>query len=125
MSRWGCTSTNRQVIACRYGNGPNTPLSCNTPNMAGCYEANVLAPSKTAAQCANTVAAPAPPAAAAAPAAAPAAPAAAPAADKVETTRTVSTKKGCTTTKVETKTTKPNGAVSTSTNISNSCKSGR
>lgn len=39
------------LIACRYGDGPNTALSCDTPNMGGCYETNVFAKSKTAEEC--------------------------------------------------------------------------
>jgi len=37
-----CTkSENGAIGVCRYGNGPGGSLSCNTPNMGGCYEDNV------------------------------------------------------------------------------------
>jgi hypothetical protein len=73
----GCAkSIDSQVIACRYGNGPGSALSCNSPNMGGCYNANVLAATKTAAQCG---ASPSPPAAVPSPpAAVPSPPAAVP-----------------------------------------------
>ena len=37
-----CTkSANGAIGVCRYGNGPGSTPSCNTPNMGGCYDENV------------------------------------------------------------------------------------
>jgi len=35
-----CTRSNANtgLIACRYGGGPGTSMSCDTPNMGGCYK---------------------------------------------------------------------------------------
>ena len=64
----GCAkSIDGQLIVCRYGNGPHSELSCNTPNMDGCYQENVPAATKTEGECgvrsSSTAEAPSPPAA--------------------------------------------------------------
>ena len=39
-----CTiSQSGTIYACRYGSGPESSLSCDTPNMQGCYKENVVA----------------------------------------------------------------------------------
>jgi len=138
----GCAkSIDSQVIACRFGNGPGSALSCNTPNMGGCYNANVLAATKTAAQCGASPSAPA--AVPSAPAAVPSAPAAVPSAPApagastvtnteadgsvVTTTTTVSkTANGCTKTEIKvTRVNKLGTSSSTSTRSSTVCGAGR
>ncbi len=47
-----CTKSSAgKIAACRYGNGPGSSLSCNTPNIGGCYNYNVFQKSKTEAEC--------------------------------------------------------------------------
>jgi hypothetical protein len=53
----GCAmSDNKQILVCRYGSGPGTKITYDTPNVLGGYIANVLKPTKSAQQCgaANT-----------------------------------------------------------------------
>lgn len=52
----GCAlSTSKKIIACRYGEGPGSKLSQNTPNMGGGYESNVLSKRGTTAECAKNL----------------------------------------------------------------------
>ena len=47
-----CTySENKKIAACRFGTGPGTGMSCDTPNMGGCYSSNVFPKVKEMNQC--------------------------------------------------------------------------
>jgi hypothetical protein len=46
-----CARSDSGLIACRYGSGPGSRLSSDTPNMRGSYQSNVFAQFKSESDC--------------------------------------------------------------------------